>query len=80
MPIDPVSYAEGLLKIKSQHREEIGNLENQLDKEHAHLLAEMIDATAQTASEQMKMVEKELQGKLKEKGEYIHCYIFWLCC
>ncbi|XP_025094729.1 calponin homology domain-containing protein DDB_G0272472-like isoform X2 [Pomacea canaliculata] len=67
-PIDPVSYAEGLLKIKSQHREEIGNLENQLDKEHAHLLAEMIDATAQTASEQMKMVEKELQGKLKEKG------------
>ncbi|PVD30384.1 hypothetical protein C0Q70_09650 [Pomacea canaliculata] len=68
LPIDPVSYAEGLLKIKSQHREEIGNLENQLDKEHAHLLAEMIDATAQTASEQMKMVEKELQGKLKEKG------------
>ena len=58
-PADPVSYAEGLLKLKSQHRLEQANLENQLDGEHAKQLAQLREQLVEGTEGKLSEVERE---------------------
>ena len=66
---DPVLYAEGLLKLKSQHRLEQANLENQLDAEHAQQLAEARAQVAGAAEEKLSEVEREAIQRMQAEGE-----------
>ena len=66
---DPVSYAEGMLQLKSQHRAEIANLENQIDAEHAQQLADLRQRQAESAEERLKEVERETVLKAQEEGQ-----------
>ncbi|KAK7110982.1 hypothetical protein V1264_014771 [Littorina saxatilis] len=65
---DPVSYAEGVLKLRSGHRVELANLENQMDEEHAKQLSEMREKVAETGQEKLREAERETIQKLQDEG------------
>ncbi|XP_076436466.1 limbin-like [Babylonia areolata] len=67
-PVDPVSYAEGMLKLKSQHRVELTGLENELDAEHATQLAAARDTEGSGAKEKLEEMERDMIQKLQEEG------------
>ena len=68
-PADPVSYAEGLLKLKSQHRLEQANLENQLDGEHAKQLAQLREQLVEGTEGKLSEVERETIQRLQAEGQ-----------
>ncbi|KAK7010029.1 trichohyalin [Biomphalaria glabrata] len=67
-PVDPISYVTGLVNLKSQHRQELSDLENQLDEEHARELAIEREKLSELAKEKLKSIEKHLIEKLKAQG------------
>ncbi|KAK7484926.1 hypothetical protein BaRGS_00023846 [Batillaria attramentaria] len=67
-PVDPLAFADGLLRLKSQHRVELANLENKLDEEHAAELKTMRDQAAQAALDKLKEKERDLVQKLQDEG------------
>ena len=64
-----MSYAEGLLKLKSQQRLEQANLENQLDGEHAKQLAQLREQLAEGAEGKLSEVERETIQRLQAEGQ-----------
>lgn len=66
---DPVSYMDGLLKLKSQQRVELSNLENKIDTEHAQQLAAAREPIVEDALNKLNTVEEDFLQRLEEKGE-----------
>ncbi|KAH9510198.1 hypothetical protein Btru_043739 [Bulinus truncatus] len=67
-PIDPLSYVSGLISLKSQHRKELNDLENQIDEEHARELALAKDKLLEDARGNLKKIESHLVEKIKARG------------
>ncbi|XP_046570165.1 LOW QUALITY PROTEIN: limbin-like [Haliotis rubra] len=66
--IDPIAFAEGLLKLRSHHRTELSDLENDIDGEHFHELEESRNQIAFTARTELKDMEKKLLADLQGEG------------
>ncbi|XP_005098587.1 myosin-9 isoform X2 [Aplysia californica] len=67
-PVDPLSYVNGLLTLKSKHRKELTMLENQIDEAHAKELETVRDQLAEGSKEELKTMERNLIEKLKSDG------------
>ncbi|XP_076460984.1 limbin-like [Babylonia areolata] len=67
-PVDPVSYVEGQLKLRSQHRLEVANLENQLDADHAQKLSALRQELAQQAQDKMDLVLEDTRQRMTSEG------------
>ncbi|XP_071089451.1 limbin-like [Haliotis cracherodii] len=66
--IDPIAFAEGLLKLRSHHRTELSDLENEIDSEHFHELEESRNQIAFSARAELKEMEKKLLADLQGEG------------
>nr|KAG5698070.1 hypothetical protein BaRGS_016718 [Batillaria attramentaria] len=67
-PVDPLAFADGLLRLKSQHRVELANLENKLDEEHAAELKTMRDQAAQACPGQAEGEREGLGTETQDEG------------
>ncbi|XP_052251546.1 trichohyalin-like isoform X1 [Dreissena polymorpha] len=63
-PIDPVTYADGRLKLLSQQRVEKANLENEIDNENIEQLAKLRSEIATQTESDLRNVNTHLLEKL----------------
>ncbi|KAL8610097.1 hypothetical protein ACOMHN_024563 [Nucella lapillus] len=67
-PVDPASYTEGRLKLKSQHRVELTGLENEMDADHAAQLMTAREQEAAGAQDKLQEVQRDTIKRLEDKG------------
>ncbi|RUS90472.1 hypothetical protein EGW08_001740, partial [Elysia chlorotica] len=67
-PVDPVSYVDGLVSLKSRHRKELCVLENELDESHARELESLRSQAVSKAKEELEALERTLIEKMKSEG------------
>ncbi|GFS14925.1 limbin, partial [Elysia marginata] len=67
-PVDPVSYVDGLVSLKSRHRKELCVLENELDEAHARELESVRLQAVNTAKDELEALERALIEKIKTEG------------
>ncbi|KAK6186320.1 hypothetical protein SNE40_008379 [Patella caerulea] len=67
-PIDPVSVLEGELRLRSTHRAELSNVENELDSDHSKQLEKARDILAERTKDELYQMEKNLLDKLQDEG------------
>ena len=68
-PIDPLSYVNGLLSLKSKHRKELTSLENQIDEGHAKELETVRDQMVEEAKKELKVMERAMVERVQDDGE-----------
>ncbi|CAL1547304.1 unnamed protein product [Lymnaea stagnalis] len=67
-PVDPVSYVNGLVTIKSGHREELSQLENKIDEAQAQDLFTLREQLSQNAKQELDKMEQQLIENVKSQG------------
>ncbi|GFO40994.1 limbin, partial [Plakobranchus ocellatus] len=67
-PVDPLSYVDGLVSLKSHQRIELCALENELDESHAHELESVRQQGVQKAKDELETLERALIEKVKTEG------------
>jgi hypothetical protein len=65
-----VNFADGRLKLMSQHRIEMNSLETEIDADHAKELIKLRNDISEQATMGLKDAETQLTGKLKDKGRW----------
>jgi hypothetical protein len=67
-PVDPMSFFESRMTMKSLHRQELNDLENAIDKEHASELKKLRDGFTDATRDELASNKEKLVEKLKEEG------------
>ncbi|KAJ8317460.1 hypothetical protein KUTeg_005364 [Tegillarca granosa] len=67
-PIDPVHYMEGKLKLQSQQRREMYDMENEVDEDHAEELRSLREDMVEQTKEQLHIKEDQLVNRLQQEG------------